>query len=93
MIQQAEAEQAADEWQNYRATHSDGLTYGDLDPRFLERPLQPTDNVTALAINPTTTQSRKGNFLRNNPHVPAQKQNKQQPTKRKKTPSSQPILL
>ena len=68
-IQQTEVQQAHIPWINYRATHSDGLDYGDLDPRFLDRPLQPSDNVTALAINPTTKQSRRGNFLRRNPHV------------------------
>ena len=29
------------EWINWRLTKSDGLTYGDLDARFLERPLEP----------------------------------------------------
>ena len=33
------------EWINWRETKSDGLTYGDLDARFLERPLESTDVV------------------------------------------------
>jgi hypothetical protein len=42
------------DWWNFRQSHSDGHEYGDLDPRFLERPLRATDVVTLLAINPTT---------------------------------------
>lgn len=57
------------EWTNYRATHSDYLEYGDLDPRFLDRPLRETDVVTEHAVNPTTKQSRQGSFLRKNPHL------------------------
>eukprot|EP01050_Picozoa_sp_SAG11_P005970 SAG11_NODE_445_length_9408_cov_3.801590_2_plen_463_part_00 len=53
-------------WRNYRKTHSDGLRYGDLDPRFLEHALEPSDVVTPLCVNPTTRLSRKGNFHRNN---------------------------
>ena len=79
-IQKAEAEQTfsalkngnsedkLEHWQNYRSTHSDGLVYGDLDPRFLDRPLAPDDRVTPLAVNPTTKDIRKGNFDRNNPN-------------------------
>jgi len=66
-IQAQEQAQASTEWTNYRATHSDGLEYGDLDPRFLDRKLRDTDRVTAHAINPTTRQIRRGNFARNNP--------------------------
>eukprot|EP00934_Nitzschia_sp_Nitz4_P002018 Nitzschia sp. Nitz4//scaffold334_size18717//4148//5962//NITZ4_008760-RA/size18717-processed-gene-0.10-mRNA-1//1//CDS//3329548245//2018//frame0 len=58
-------------WWNFRKSHSDGLVYGDLDPRFLERPLLPTDVVTRYAVNPTSAQTRKGNFARHNPHVVA----------------------
>ena len=70
-IQQAEIDQSHLEWINYRATHSDNLEYGDLDPRFFfERPLKEhSDIVTPLAINPTTKQSRRGGFLRRNPHL------------------------
>ena len=67
-IQHAEKREN-DEWINYRETHSDGLEYGDLDPRFLERPLRTTDVVTELAVNPTTKQSRRGSFTRRNPHL------------------------
>ena len=70
MIQCAEQEQAEQEWINFQETHSDGLEYGDLDPRFLMRPLVDTDVVTSLAVvNPTTKQSRRGSFARKNPHV------------------------
>lgn len=57
-------------WWNFRASHSDGLEYGDLDPRFLSRPLREgIDVVTELAINPTTKTTRKNGFARRNPHV------------------------
>jgi hypothetical protein len=58
-----------DGWWNFRATHSDQLEYGDLDPRFLDRPLRPTDVVTDHAVNPTTRVSRRGSFARRNPVV------------------------
>ena len=54
-------------WINWRETKSDGLTYGDLDVRFLERPLEPRDVVDDVAVNPTTHISRRGAFLRKNP--------------------------
>lgn len=72
----------ADKWWNFRATHSDGLEYGDLDPRFLERELRETDVVTSFAVNPTSKESRKGSFLRKNPHLTKQKP-KQQPRLKK----------
>ena len=53
-------------WRNYRKTHSDGLRYGDLDPRFLEHALEPSDVATPLCVNPTTRLGRKHNFDRNN---------------------------
>jgi len=63
------AAEEADErpWINWRLTKSDGLTYGDLDVRFLERPLEPTDVVDDVVVNPTTHLSRRGAFLRKNP--------------------------
>jgi 3'-5' exonuclease/Ankyrin repeats (3 copies) len=70
MVQKvAEAEHLQDmtEWCNYRATNSDGFSYGDQDPRFFEASLLETDIVTPYAINPTTTKSRRGNFQRHNP--------------------------
>lgn len=97
-IQIAEAEQTAtalkngsedelDHWQNYRATHSDGLVYGDLDPRFLDRPLTPDDRVTPLAVNPTTKDIRKGNFDRNNPNkAHSQRRRRQQKLKQRPDP-------
>ena len=67
MIVQAEQSQAHIEWVNYRTTHSDYCTYGDLDPRFLhtERPIQDdTDVVTPYAINPTTKAIRRSGLYR-----------------------------
>ena len=66
-IQELESADSRRTWCNYRQTHSDGLEYGDLDPRFLDRPLRDNDSVTAYAVNPTTKTTRKGNFRRNNP--------------------------
>ena len=63
-----EMENVQGDWWNFRATHSDGFEYGDLDPRFFnDRPLRETDKITPLAINPTDKQTRKGGFLRRNP--------------------------
>lgn len=61
------------EWWNFRQSHSDGLEYGDLDPRFLARPLRDSDVVTQHAINPTTSQTRKGGFARRNPEAAKEK--------------------
>ena len=36
------------DWINWRETKSDGLTYGDLDLRFLERPLASTETSASL---------------------------------------------
>ena len=67
-IQKLEKEQG--DWWNFRASHSDGFEYGDLDPRFFnDRPLKDTDVVTSFAINPTTKKTRKGGFLRRNPEA------------------------
>ena len=66
---QAKEQEQSGPWLNFRASHSDGFEYGDLDPRFLDRPIRPEDVVTTLAINPTTKQTRKGGFLRRNPGV------------------------
>jgi hypothetical protein len=55
------------EWKNFRLSNSDGRIYGDLDPRFMERNVLPSDLITPYAVNPTTHISRKGNFARNNP--------------------------
>jgi len=79
-----ETEQEQDEpWLNFRETHSDGLEYGDLDPRFLERPLRDTDVVTEWAVNPTTPQSRKGSFLRKNPQRAPKSSKPKKPVRRK----------
>ena len=67
-IQKLEKQQS--NWWNFRASHSDGFEYGDLDPRFFnDRQLQESDVVTLLAINPTTKKTRKGGFLRRNPEA------------------------
>ncbi|GAX11187.1 hypothetical protein FisN_9Hh283 [Fistulifera solaris] len=82
-------EQLQVQWTNYRATHSDSLEYGDLDPRFLDRPLREDDIVTEHAVNPTTKQSRQGSFLRKNPHLvvkPKTHTNNRKP--RRKPPSN-----
>jgi hypothetical protein len=68
-------------WINYRATHSDGLVYGDLDPRFLDRELTASDVVTPYAVNPTTKQSRKGSFYQRNPQLLRKEEQKEQPQK------------
>lgn len=74
LIAVAEARQSDVEWKNYRATHSDGMKYGDQDPRHvnddgaaIEPPLPgPLPDAT---IRPSTKQNRRGNFGRNNPGV------------------------
>jgi hypothetical protein len=83
-IQELERKQP-DAWRNYRETHSDGLEYGDLDGRFLDRPLRDSDDVTELAVNPTTARIRRGNFLRNNPSRAREARKKPGQPKRKKT--------
>jgi hypothetical protein len=57
-------------WADYSATHSDGCIYGDLDLRFLSRSLTVEDLVKdGVVVNPTTKESRRGNFAKNNPSV------------------------
>jgi 3'-5' exonuclease/Ankyrin repeats (3 copies) len=94
-IVQCEQEQEDVPWVNYRETHSDGLLYGDLDPRFLDRELTPDDDVTEYAINPTTKQSRKGSFYQRNPHLYKTKQTTETKLKteiaRSKAKSSPPV--
>lgn len=94
-VRSAEAAQSGLPWQNYRSTHSDGLEYGDLDPRFFfdgpqkQQLLRPTDHVTEFAINPTTRAMRRGMFRRNNHQIPITtpprhpKQQQQQPRRRR----------
>ena len=50
-------------WSNFRKSHSDGAIYGDLDPRFLDRPLlSQSERVVTLkgveVVNPSTKDSR-----------------------------------
>lgn len=55
-------------WMDYSVSHSDGCIYGDLDVRFLARPLTDEDVVKdGIVVNPTTKESRRGNFAKNNP--------------------------
>ncbi|KAL3797976.1 hypothetical protein HJC23_013214 [Cyclotella cryptica] len=69
-IRNREREQKDRVWIDYSTTHSDGCTYGDLDLRFLRRPLTDEDVVKdGIVVNPTTKESRRGNFARNNPSV------------------------
>ena len=84
-IQQAE-ELHGSNWVNYRASNSDGFTYGDQEPRFFERPITQDDRVTELAINPTTAEIRRGNFARNNPSKAQNKAEKQKQKNLKKQP-------
>lgn len=87
-IKKKELEQSSLEWLNFRESHSDGLEYGDLDPRFLERGVRISDIVTKLAINPTTKQSRRGSFLRRNPgRIKDAQQRKTGPKKTRKAVS------
>lgn len=55
------------DWLDYSQSHSDGNIYGDLDLRFLHRPLTEDDVVKNGVVNPTTRESRRGNFAKNNP--------------------------
>lgn len=62
------------DWWNFRATHSDGLEYGDLDPRFLDRPLRDSDILSEHAVNLTSRTSRRGGFARRNPKIASERQ-------------------
>lgn len=81
------------EWQNYRATHSDGCVYGDLDLRFLDRETSADDVVVDVCVNPTTKQSRRGNFDRNNPGVTRSKSKERAPARAPKKPLPPAPLL
>ncbi|CAJ1954220.1 unnamed protein product [Cylindrotheca closterium] len=82
---QSKEESDLSKWWNFRETHSDNLEYGDLDPRFLDRPLRDTDVVTEYAVNPTTKKSRKGGFQRRNPEAAKEWQRHRQQIKQGKT--------
>jgi len=73
-------------WADYRKSHSDGCVYGDLDLRFLGRPLTDDDVVKGFVVNPTTKKSRKGNFARNNPHLTDWRQPKTEQEDKKQLP-------
>jgi hypothetical protein len=55
-------------WVDYAKTHSDGNIYGDLDLRFLNRELTENDVVADGVVNPTTRETRRGIFAKNNPN-------------------------
>eukprot|EP00526_Cylindrotheca_closterium_P005077 CAMPEP_0113644106 /NCGR_PEP_ID=MMETSP0017_2-20120614/23206_1 /TAXON_ID=2856 /ORGANISM="Cylindrotheca closterium" /LENGTH=638 /DNA_ID=CAMNT_0000555685 /DNA_START=134 /DNA_END=2046 /DNA_ORIENTATION=- /assembly_acc=CAM_ASM_000147 len=82
---QSKEESDLTKWWNFRAKHSDNLEYGDLDPRFLDRPLRDTDVVTEYAVNPTTKKSRKGAFERRNPEAAKEWQRHRQQNKQGET--------
>ena len=66
-IRDREAESNED-WKDYSTSHNDGCIYGDLDLRFIQRPLTSEDVVkNGVVVNPTTKESRRGNFTKNNP--------------------------
>lgn len=77
-------------WVDYKKTHPDGNVYGDLDLRFLGRTLTDDDVVKDGVVNPTTKQSRKGNFAKNNPHVECSRKNRRGAAKAKKKKKQQP---
>ncbi|KNC85681.1 hypothetical protein SARC_02130 [Sphaeroforma arctica JP610] len=96
LVREAEERQTDIEWTNYRKTHSDGEVYGDLDPRFLERPIRATDVVTDLAVNPTTRKSRLESYSRpDNERANGKAHNKAQKRKgeKKPTPPSAELLI
>ncbi len=73
-IERAEQQQSHMEWLNFRATHSDSVVYGDLDPRLNTdeiATLLPSRNTTAMdttlykSVFPTTFESRREYRLRN----------------------------
>jgi hypothetical protein len=53
---------------DYAKTHPDGNIYGDLDLRFLNRELTENDVVADGVVNPTTRETRRGIFAKNNPN-------------------------
>jgi len=59
-----EAERRETTWWNFRASHSDGLKYGDLDERFF-----PDEVANEPARGVSTRESRRGNFSRLNKGV------------------------
>ena len=67
-----------DGWVDYKKSHPDGCVYGDLDLRFLDRPLSDDDVVVkGFVVNPTSKKSRRGNFARNNPEMSGWRQPKE----------------
>lgn len=67
-VQQQDANLPLCGWVDYTKTHSDGNIYGDLDLRFLNRELMENDVVADGVVNPTTRETRRGIFAKNNPN-------------------------
>ena len=81
-LQNGLAPDSLEGWVDYKKSHPDGCVYGDLDLRFIGRPLTDDDVVKDFVVNPTTKQSRKGNFARNNPHLARHQETEQDRKKR-----------
>jgi len=47
----------ANGWLDFLSSHPDGQVYSDLDPRFC--PASESDDITELAVNPTSRESRR----------------------------------
>mmetsp|Transcript_6526 Transcript_6526/g.24249 ORF Transcript_6526/g.24249 Transcript_6526/m.24249 type:complete len:743 (+) Transcript_6526:89-2317(+) len=62
-------------WRIFYPEFSDGLVYGDRDPRFSTA--KAGDVVSVEVINMTTRETRRGNFARNNPDYVRNSQHKQ----------------
>ena len=67
-VQQQDANLPLCGWVDYAKTHPDGNIYGDLDLRFLNRELTDNDVVADGVVNPTTRETRRGIFAKNNPN-------------------------
>ncbi|KAL7551275.1 LOW QUALITY PROTEIN: hypothetical protein ACHAWF_014479 [Thalassiosira exigua] len=96
-IKQAEIDQGSDKdllgWVDYKKTHPDGNVYGDLDLRFLGRPVMESDLVKDGVVNPTTKESRRGNFARNNPHVYNSRKKREASKAKKQKPAVAQVRL
>ena len=80
-------------WVDYSKTHPDGNVYGDLDARFLGRDLASSDILKDGVVNPTSKESRKGNFAKNNPNAfNSRKKKKGEAKTRKRTPPPEVFL-
>ena len=62
-IERAEQQQAHLEWLNFRATHSDSLVYGDLDPRLNTEEIAALLATAPSSITTTTTTTTSSSSL------------------------------